>query len=160
MSGGKFRWLGFSGLVVLVLDLATKTLILAHFPLYSSYTLIPGFFRLVHFQNKGVAFGLLGGPLPIGRDLLLLLLPPAAVIGILVYVVKTRRHRPSELLALGGILGGALGNWIDRLRFGAVVDFLDFSLGPYHWPAFNVADSAITLGTLYLLIHYLAGRES
>jgi signal peptidase II len=159
MGMKKYWFLGFSFLVVVILDLVTKGYIITHFPLYSSRPVIPGFFNLVHIQNKGVAFGILGEAAPVWRDTLLLLFPVIAMSGILIFAFGYPQKRIGVLLSLGGILGGALGNLIDRLRFRGVIDFLDIFWGQYHWPAFNVADSAITLGVLFLAFGYLITKE-
>ncbi len=143
--------MAISFLGVLLGDIATKEYIMTHFPLHYSQVVIPGIFNLVHIQNKGVAFGFLGGAAPIWRDVLLLLLPIVAMSGILIFAFCYPQQKKGILLSLGGILGGALGNLIDRFRFRAVIDFLDVYWGNYHWPAFNIADSAITVGVLFLV---------
>jgi signal peptidase II len=151
----KYWPLVVSFLVVLLLDRVTKEYIMTHFPLYYSRPIIPGFFNLVHIQNKGVAFGILGGSAPIWRDILLLLFPILSMSAILIFALCYPQQKKGVLLSLGGILGGALGNLIDRLRFRAVIDFLDVFWRNYHWPAFNVADSAITVGVLFLVAFYM-----
>ena len=155
----KYWLLGLSFLVVVMLDIITKEYIISYFPLYSSRSVIPGLLNLVHIQNKGVAFGILGGTAPVWRDILLLLFPIVAMVGILFFVFSYSEQKPGILLSLGGVLGGALGNLIDRLRFQAVIDFLDIYWRQYHWPAFNVADSAITLGVLFLVFSYIVKKE-
>ncbi len=155
----KFWFLILSFLGVVILDILTKEYIIHYFPLYSSRSIIPGFLNIVHIQNRGVAFGILGGAAPVWRDILLLLFPIVAMIGILIYVLSYSQQKTGVFLSLGGILGGALGNLIDRLRFRAVIDFLDIYWGAYHWPAFNVADSAITLGVLFLVFSYIVKKE-
>jgi len=155
----KFWILSLSFLGVVILDILTKEYIIRYFPLYSSRSIIPGFLNLVHIQNRGVAFGILGGAAPVWRDILLLLFPIVAMTGILIFVLGYSQQKTGILLSLGGILGGALGNLIDRLRFRAVIDFLDIYWGAYHWPAFNVADSAITLGVLFLVFSYIVMKE-
>jgi signal peptidase II len=107
------------------------------------------FFNLVLTWNRGVSFGMLGGQSGVGWWLLSLL--AVAIVGGLVFWLR-RADRPILAVALGMVIGGALGNVIDRLRLGAVADFLDFHLAGYHWPAFNVADSAITLGVIALVV--------
>ena len=159
MGVKKYWILGLSFLGVLILDLATKEYIITHFPLYHSRPVIPGLFNLVHFQNNGMAFGILRGSAPVWRDILLLLFPIAAMSGILIFAFCYPQQKAGILLSLGGIIGGALGNLLDRLRFRAVVDFLDIYWGKYHWPAFNVADSAITLGVLFLVFSYMVMKE-
>ena len=155
MGVKKYGILALSFLGVLLMDMVTKDYIITHFPLYYSKPVIPGLMNLVHIQNKGVAFGILGGAAPVWRDVLLLLLPIVAMSGILIFAFCYPPQKIGVFLALGGILGGAMGNFIDRLRFGAVIDFLDIYWRTYHWPAFNVADSAITLGVLSLVFYYM-----
>ncbi len=155
MSIKKYWPLALSFLGVFLLDRVTKEYIMSHFPLYYSRSIIPGFFNLVHIQNKGVAFGILGGSAPIWRDILLLLFPILSMSGILIFAFCYPQQKTGILLSLGLILGGALGNLIDRFRFRAVIDFLDLFWGNYHWPAFNVADSAITVGVLFLVAFYM-----
>jgi signal peptidase II len=151
----KYWPLALSFIGVLIGDLVTKDYIMTHYPLYYSKTVIPGFFNLVHIQNKGVAFGILGGAAPVWRDILLLLLPIVAMSGIFIFAFCYPQEKKGVLFSLGGILGGALGNLIDRFRFRAVIDFLDFYWGNVHWPAFNVADSAITISVFLLAAYYL-----
>jgi len=140
---------------VLVLDIITKDYILTHYPLFSSKPVISGLLNIVHVQNKGVAFGILGGSAPFWRDILLLLFPILALVGMLIFVFFYSPDKSGILLALGGIMGGATGNLIDRIRFKAVIDFIDVYWQSYHWPAFNVADSAITVGVLTLAFFFL-----
>lgn len=132
--------------LVVVADQATKWLILRHFDLPGDGVALTGFFNIVLVWNRGVSFGMLGGAggpwLPVAL---------AGVIAACLVVWLSRERKPVSRLAIWLVLAGALGNVIDRLRFGAVVDFLDFHLAGYHWPAFNVADSAITLGALLLV---------
>lgn len=139
--------------LVLALDQATKALALS---LLAEPVTVTPFFNLVLVWNRGVSFGMLGGLGPWGPSLLTgLALAVAAVL-----VVWLRRERRAlTSLALGLVIGGAIGNAIDRIRFGAVVDFLDFHLSGYHWPAFNVSDSAIVIGAALLILDGLrAGR--
>ena len=159
MGMKKYWLLGLSFLGVLILDIVTKEYIITQFPLFSSRPVIPGHFNLVHIRNKGMAFGILGGSAPVWRDVLLLLFPIAAMSGILIFAFCYPQQKTGILLSLGGIIGGALGNLLDRLRFQAVIDFLDIYWGKYHWPAFNVADSAITLGVLFLVFSYMVVKE-
>jgi signal peptidase II len=146
-----------AGLVVL-LDQATKMLVLAKMPLYHAISVIPGFFNLTHIRNPGGAFGFLAaGSLAI-RNLLFLGVSAIAM-GLIVYFYRsTPKTYPYLASALAMIFGGAAGNLIDRLRFGEVVDFLDIYLGAYHWPAFNVADSAITIGIAIFIVHVVMGK--
>jgi len=137
-------------LAVLVLDQMTKYWIATRFPLHETQTLISGFFNLVHVRNRGMAFGIMNRP---GADWGFILLLGATLGGVALLLFWFYRLKPEDgrmTFPLSLVLGGAAGNLLDRVRLGEVIDFLDFHLGPYHWPAFNVADSAITVGTLWL----------
>lgn len=148
------RLLIIAGTIV-VADQITKALVLWMIPLHRTIAVIPGFFNLTHIHNPGGAFGFLAGQSPALRQGIFLFASSLAV-GLVFYFYRTT---PRRFVALGTafclIFGGAVGNLIDRLRFGKVVDFLDFYVGAYHWPAFNVADSAITVGIGIFLFHLL-----
>ncbi len=137
---------------VLVLDQLTKWAIEARLPLHTSVTVIDGFFDLTHVKNRGAAFGLFASVESPFRALLLNAVAFAVFVGILVYAFRSSPASTRLQVGLALILGGAVGNLLDRVRLGSVTDFLDFSLGTYRWPAFNVADSAITIGVLLLAI--------
>jgi len=147
-----FRTFGLPVLVV-VLDQLTKLWLVASLPYGSQKTVIPGFFDLVHTRNRGVAFGLFAQAGPFSQVVLLLLV--VVLVVFVAWQLVHHRQRLAPRVGLGLILGGALGNLLDRLIRGEVVDFLDFYLSwggrSYHWPAFNVADASITLGALWLL---------
>jgi signal peptidase II len=137
-------------LAVLALDQVTKYLIATRFPLYETKPVISGLFNLVHIRNKGMAFGIGNRP---GTDwgfLLLLGATIGATALLLFWFYRLKSEERGIAFPLALILGGAAGNLADRIRLGEVIDFLDFYIGSYHWPAFNVADSAITVGTLWL----------
>ena len=145
------------GLVV-VLDQITKLLVLAKMPLYHSIAVIPGFFNLTHIHNPGGAFGFMATGSQDVRNFLFLGVSAIAM-GLIVYFYRsTPKTYPYLASALAMIFGGAVGNLIDRLRFGEVVDFLDVYVGAYHWPAFNVADSAITVGITIFIAHVVLGK--
>ncbi len=116
---------------------------------------ITGFFNLVLVGNRGISFGLLSSDSPWGQPLLI-----ALALGLSVMLVFWLRGAENRLLAgsIGLVLGGAIGNAIDRLNHGAVIDFLDFHLAGYHWPAFNVADSAIVVGVAIIVLEGLFAR--
>lgn len=155
LGAGPFAWI--AGLVV-VLDLFTKWLVLANVPLHHSIAVIPGFFNLTHVLNPGGAFGFMASGSPGLRNLLFLGVAIVAM-GLIVYFYRsTPRSYPFLAAALAMIFGGAVGNIVDRLRFGVVVDFLDLYVGAYHWPAFNVADSAITVGIAIFIGHVVLGK--
>ncbi len=151
------RALGLAALVV-VLDQASKWAIVTQIMAPPRVIEVSGFFNLVMVWNRGVSFGLFDGEASYGPWLLVAL--SLAVVGVLAIWLARTSDRVSAL-ALGAIIGGALGNIIDRVRHGAVADFLDVHVGAYHWPAFNVADSAITIGVGALILEALfSGRES
>jgi signal peptidase II len=142
--------------LVVLADQATKALVLARFTLGERLELTP-FFNLVLVYNKGAAFSFLSEAGGWQKPLLVAFAVVAAAI-----VTTMILRRPGERLLCTGlalILGGALGNVIDRLRFGEVVDFLDLHAAGWHWPAFNVADSAITVGAALLILEGFVRRE-
>ena len=138
-------------LVVLLLDQLTKIIINSSFTLYESLSIIPGLFNLTYIRNPGAAFGFLADADPMFRSVFFIAVSVVAVIFIILVIRKIRTDELLSTFGLSLILGGALGNLIDRIRFGEVIDFLDFYLGSYHWPAFNMADSAISIGALLLI---------
>lgn len=147
--GAAFRWgllLGSAG-GLLLLDQASKWLVMAHIPEHRPVAVIPGFFDLVNIRNRGAAFGFLNRSDIEWQFWLFLAATLVAVWAISVLARHTRQ--PLMLVGLGLILGGAVGNLIDRLRFRAVVDFLDVYWRGWHWPAFNVADMGICVGAAF-----------
>ena len=137
-------------LTVLALDQLTKWLIERRFLLGEGLWLIDEVLMLSHVRNPGVAFGLLSD-LAQGWRLPFFLATSAVAAWLLVTIYGSAGHLPLGRVAVGLIAGGAVGNLTDRVRYGEVVDFIDVWIGPYHWPTFNVADSAITVGTGILL---------
>jgi len=131
---------------MLLLDQWTKYLIVQKLPLYQRVEVIDGFFSIVHVRNTGGAFGIFGGERGGIGSILFVVVSLIAMGAILFLFVKTRENEKTLALSFSLILSGALGNLIDRLHYGEVIDFLDFHLSAYHWPAFNVADSAICIG--------------
>ena len=143
-----------AGLVVLA-DQITKVLILEYLPYQHSITVVAGFFDITHIHNPGGAFGLMANMSKTMRTVVFLLASSAAV-GLIFYLyVKIPPSYAFLAVGFSLIFGGAIGNLIDRVRLGVVVDFLDVYLGNYHWPAFNVADSAITVGIFIFGFHLL-----
>jgi signal peptidase II len=144
-------WLGLAALVV-VLDQATKLTVERLFD-FGDVRPVTSFFNLVLTYNKGAAFSFLAGASGWQKHFL----AGIAVVASLFIVVLLARHGTQRLfsLALALILGGALGNLIDRLAYGHVIDFLDFHWRGWHWPAFNVADSAIVAGAALLIVDEL-----
>jgi len=131
---------------VVALDRITKIAIQTSIPVGESDSIVPGFFQLVHFHNTGVAFGLFSGASNEFRTAALLGIGVLAAVVVVVYGWTHSAHERLLQTGLALVLGGALGHLIDRAMYGHVVDFLYFNVGEYFWPAFNVADSAITLG--------------
>jgi signal peptidase II len=144
---------------IVALDQITKTLIRSELPLHATQPVIPGVLDLIHVQNAGVAFGLMNDFDHPYRALLTLGLAVAALIGIGYYA---RQLHPGERLArlgLSFILGGAVGNLVDRVRHGYVIDFIDVYWRGWHFWAFNVADAAITAGAALVLLELLRGNR-
>jgi signal peptidase II len=152
------RLLVIAGLVVLI-DQATKAIVLHTMPLYQSLTVVPGLFNLTHIQNPGGAFGFLSGQGIVVRRLVFVCISAAAAAMVFWLYRETPEDQPWPAFGLALIFGGALGNLVDRVRIGKVVDFLDLYVGKYHWPAFNVADSAITVGILIFVGHLLVSKN-
>jgi signal peptidase II len=134
------------------LDRWSKLAIEGALPLYSSQPLIPGFFDLVHTRNTGMAFSMLNNAGPLVSEWLLPALSAAAVVFIVGLLWRTDLADKRLLTGLTLVLAGAAGTLYDRALYGFVVDFLDIYVGGWHWPAFNVADTCITIGAGVLLL--------
>ncbi len=146
-------------LTVLVLDQWSKWLIELHLPEHGAQPVIPGFFHLTHVRNTGVAFGLFASYGEAAGTWLLTALGLLALAVVVIYFARTPASARLLLLALALVLGGAVGNLLDRVANGAVTDFLAFFLGNFRWPDFNVADSAISIGLSLLVIDALRPRR-
>ncbi|MEA3362201.1 MAG: signal peptidase II [Thermodesulfobacteriota bacterium] len=147
---GKYRIFALTVSISLLLDQLSKIYIDNNFVLGESKRIITNFFHITYVRNPGAAFGILSDsairvPFFIGISCV-------ASLGILWYIRRIPSEKQWQYLALGLILSGALGNLVDRVRFGEVIDFLDAHWYNYHWPAFNVADSAICVGVTIMLI--------
>ena len=145
----RIHYLAISAAVI-VLDLWTKWLVLQRIDQHEAISVIPNFFQLVHVRNTGAAFGLGANA---ASKLVPLLLNIGAIAVFIVVVIYALRSAVTDRVLQTGlhlILGGAIGNLLDRFRFGYVIDFLDVYVGTHHWPAFNVADSAICIGIALL----------
>jgi signal peptidase II len=142
------------------LDQLTKFLITNAMELRESVPVISGFFNLTLIHNRGAAFGLFSD-LPASVHTPFFLLVPAATLAVIIYVFsRLKEEQQLSIYALSLIVGGAFGNLMDRLRLGYVVDFLDFHWRAVHFPAFNLADSVISLGVLLLFLSILFEKES
>jgi len=147
-------------LLVVISDQLTKLWIVENFALHDSVPVIPGFFNLVLVHNTGAAFGMLSDLPLLWRQVFFV---SVAAVAVTVLAIMQRRlggQQPLYAVSFGLISGGAVGNVIDRLRQGSVIDFLDFYIKDHHWPAFNVADSGITVGVcLFLLVQLWEERK-
>jgi signal peptidase II len=156
-AGLVLRWLWLTGVVV-ALDQFTKWMVDVSMGLYETIELTP-FFQLTYLRNQGAAFSFLsqaGG----WQRWFFILLSAAASIGISIWLRRLRPDQWWEAIAWALVLGGALGNLIDRIAYGYVIDFLDVFYRGWHWPAFNIADSAITVGVAMLLIDAVRIRRT
>lgn len=141
---------------VVLADQFSKKLVAAQIAPYSTVSVLPGF-DLVHTYNRGVSFGLFASHAAYG-PFILSAFALAIVVALAIWACRT--ESAFQRYSLSAVMGGALGNVIDRLDDGAVTDFLDFYIGPYHWPAFNVADTAIVCGAAALVLETaLSPRE-
>ncbi len=142
----KYLNLGVLSTLLILFDQFTKYMVTSHVPLYASFRVIDKFFNITHIRNPGVAFGLFAEHDLEYKSLVFVLISLVAIVAILVIFHQTPRYKIMVQNGLILIFAGAVGNLIDRIRHKAVIDFLDFYYGNFHWPAFNVADSCITIG--------------
>lgn len=149
----KYHWAGFIISIVLILDQVTKFIVEKHIRLYEVIVVLPGFFNLTHVRNKGAAFGILSSAPGMWRSIFFVTVTLFAVAVIGLLIRKTRERLLVAAFSL--IIGGAIGNVIDRIRYGEVVDFIQWYVKSYYWPSFNVADSAISIGVALLAIDML-----
>ncbi|HAJ25852.1 MAG TPA: signal peptidase II [Syntrophus sp. (in: bacteria)] len=146
--------------ILLILDHPTKYFIHTGMALHESIPVIPGWFNITYIRNPGAAFGFLAGASPTFRYVFFIGVTIAAI-GLIIHYLRTYAAGDQLLtISLGMILSGAIGNLIDRVRFGEVIDFLDVYIGTTHWPAFNVADSAISVGAFILFFHLILQKKS
>ena len=152
----KFKILLIVAPLVLILDQVTKYLVNANLAPYASVTLIENFFYLSHVRNPGGAFGVLSWMSPN-----VFVVVSALAIGVVfIFFASLEKSQRLAAVALALILGGAVGNLVDRVRLGQVIDFIDIHWHSLKWPAFNVADSAITIGVLLLIIELISSESS
>jgi len=147
-------------LAVIALDRVTKMMIARRLSLHDSITVIPGFFRIIHAENPGAAFGIFADSPSQWKVGLLIVFSIVALLIVSVLLWKNSHTMTSTGVGLSLILGGAIGNLWDRLVSRHVVDFLLFYIGPHQWPAFNVADSAIVVGAVLLIAEIVFARPS
>lgn len=155
---GKYRYLILIGSAVAILDQATKLIIVHQLAHYETIKIIPGFFNLTHLYNPGGAFGFAANQSPLVRTILFMVFTTLAL-GVIIYFYRSLpENYPGLSTALSLIFGGAVGNLIDRIRIGSVIDFLDVYIKGHHWPAFNVADSAVSIGMAIFIYHLLFNK--
>jgi signal peptidase II len=155
-------WLGpilWLSLPIVVVDQVTKAIVRMHLPLYASRTVVPGFLDFTHVRNTGAAFGLLNTADFAFKSTLIACVATAALIGIAIYAARLSPHQRVARIGLALVLGGATGNLIDRFTAGYVIDFVDAYWRGYHFWAFNVADSGITVGVAMMMLDMLGVRS-
>jgi signal peptidase II len=149
-------WVVLIAVAIAAADQLSKWLVVSFLELGASHTLIQNFFNLVHSRNRGGAWGIFQD-----YNGILAVVSVVTILVLFFFRHSFQLHRTSSRVALGLIAGGIVGNFIDRIRLGYVVDFLDFQIGRYHWPAFNVADSAICIGVvLYIIVSWRSDAET
>jgi signal peptidase II len=144
--------------LVIGLDQLTKALIVKNIPFYGSVKVIPGFLDLTHIHNKGAILGILNSSEHAWTPVVLLLLNAAALTLVLYYFSKTSEEERAARFGLTLIVGGALGNVVDRIVRGYVVDFVEMYAGRFHWPTYNLADSCISIGAVILILSVILRR--
>lgn len=156
----KFKLVVQVSVAIVLLDQATKLLVDRTMSLHDSIPVIDNFFSLTYIRNTGAAFGIFADSHELFRLTFLIAFSLAAIGFILVMLRRLPESETALTVALSLILGGAVGNLIDRVIYGEVIDFLDFYWSGYHWPAFNVADSCITVGVLIMLFRLATSKDA
>jgi signal peptidase II len=155
----RYLILAFLTVSTVVLDQISKVQIMQTMRLHESIPVFSEFFSLTYIRNPGAAFGLLASS---GQMFRLIFFGVTSVfaLGLLGMIFfRLRQDDWVGQLSIAAILGGAIGNLLDRVRFGEVIDFLDFYVNGYHWPAFNVADAAISVGVFFLILHFALDKK-
>ena len=155
----RYVLLALIGFGIIILDQATKVYIMQTMRLHESIVIIPNLFSITYIRNPGAAFGILSTSSGSFRFIFFGLTSLFALGLLGTILVRMPREDWMGQISVVSILGGAIGNLLDRLRFGEVIDFLDFYIDTYHWPAFNVADSAITVGVIFLILHFAFEKQ-
>lgn len=145
-------------LAILALDQLTKAIVRQTLPLHGSVTVVPGLINFAHVRNTGAAFGILNAVDFPFKTAVIVAIATSGLIGVAVYSASLARQQLAARIGLALIIGGAAGNLIDRLTTGSVVDFVDVYWGAYHFWAFNVADSAITIGVAIMILDMIGVR--
>ena len=160
-GGHRLPWLLLISIAVLIVDRLSKIWVVGHVPLYGAIPIIPGFLKISHWTNEGAAFSLFAdtaSPRMVNHALIAVNF--LVGVGVLLALVRFGRRITPMTLAFALVLGGALGNVHDRIAYGAVIDFIEVHIFGYHWPDFNVADSAIVTGACLLLLDSLLPRKA
>ena len=150
----RLPYLGLTAFV-LVVDRLSKVVIDQRFRVGESRTVIDGFFELTFIRNTGIAFGMFSSADSPAKTILLSSFAVVAAVIVVLYSVRSPVRQHLLQLGLALILGGAIGNLVDRLFYGYVVDFLYFHVGSYYWPAFNAADTAISVGVAFIVVEVI-----
>lgn len=161
-SSGLIKWVLFFaiGCIVISLDQGSKLWVLENMRLGQSIPVFEGFLNWTYVHNPGAAFGFLGNTSESFRSVFFVAMPPIAGLFILLILHLTSPKELSQVISLGAVFGGAMGNFVDRARFRHVIDFVDIHYqGSWSWPAFNVADIAIVIGVLVLIYQILTSKE-
>jgi signal peptidase II len=154
----RWKFYGISAMAFAV-DRLTKSIIEARVSAFDIHTIIPGFFDIVHSQNRGIAFGLMNESTSAWRTIVLIVFAAAALLLVAGMLWRASRMDRWTATGLALVLGGAAGNLFDRILWGRVTDFLEFYIGSWHWPTFNVADSCVVVGSGLLLLEILRSKR-
>ena len=162
--GRKYMLLIVISLFLIAVDQMTKIYVHSHFELGESITVIPGFFNFTYVRNLGAAFGIFTDSPETFRHIFFLSIPLVAVAIIVFFIYGLPESESVQVMALSSIAGGAIGNYIDRIQHGYVIDFLDVHYkNIYNWPVFNIADSAIVVGvgilTVLMIQEYIEEKK-
>jgi signal peptidase II len=158
-SAARYVLLGLISVGIVVIDQVTKVYIMQTMRLHESIPVIPNLFSITYIRNPGAAFGILSTSSGSFRFIFFGLTSMFALGLLGTILARMPKDDWMGQISVVAILGGAVGNLLDRLRYGEVIDFLDFYIEPYHWPAFNVADSAITVGVVFLILHFAFEKQ-
>jgi signal peptidase II len=155
----RYRLATLWAVVMVALDQATKLWVASTIDVWTGFPVIPGFFNMVHVLNRGAAWGFLDSE-HIDWQRPLFIVVTLIALGFIGYMLRSTNGQDRWMITgLGLIAGGAVGNLLDRVRLGVVVDFLDFYVGSSHWPAFNVADCALTVGAGCIILSMVFNRR-
>jgi signal peptidase II len=158
-SARRHALLAIIAVVTVWLDQVTKSYIMQTMRLHESIPIVPNFFSLTYIRNPGAAFGILASSSTGFRLLFFALTSLFALVLLGTIFFRLRQHDWMGQISIAAILGGAVGNLLDRVRLGEVIDFLDFYVNGYHWPAFNVADAAISVGVFFLIVRFALEKK-